>query len=486
MRFHSVPLTALVVGLWPVAAFGQRTREQYEQERESLVYVDRFDNARTALSDTNQEVAVQAFRDLLDTAKQLEKNQEAIAALDQYLTQVPEDSSLHHHAFYIRARLLHRIPEQNETAVALFKQGIANGWKPLDRATGFWAYKDSLWENDPVLYAVEVFNDLIADATGEAYLKRGDHMVSLGVDLLWPLKKRGQATVSATTEILPKLTKSEEALAHHTKVAEALCMMIDARYDEAVDVLVELSSSLQGMPENYDPTSASARDAFLYNEKLNIPLYLAAVRVLEGNHLDQASVYMREFLTLNANRPHYVSRKLMTLVYALERAGLEEQRRMTQVTQFLIESGLHTDPRLPKDHILHLLDMHMGGYFRQQNWEPAKSFALQVVAQYDPKSDACNNSLFALGCIHALEGKPTEAEEVFVRLLSDSSSPKWKRVAQSQLAALWMSEKKPPEEIEPLVDGLEGSAPDEAGFYQYDSTMDSFRTYSALYVGTTK
>jgi len=478
MRFLLVPLTAAAVAFSTVAAFGQRTQEEYEQQRDSLPYAERFDHAETALGHANDEIVVQALTDLLDTAKQLGKNQDAIAVLDQYLTQVPESSSLHQHAFYVRARLLHRVPDQQETAVALFKQGITNGWKPLDRETGFAAYKDSLWENDPALYAIEVFNDVVADTTGEAYVKRGDHLVSLGVDLLWPLRKnnKGRKKLSAVEGIAPRLSGGTEGWAH-VQIASALCLLIDERYDEAVEALLEVDGNLAYPPAGYD--YSDFQQSITYNEKLNIPLYLATVRLFEGDRVEEAWTHMNMFLALNSARPHYVSRKLMTIVYALQKVSFEEQRRMTEVTGFLMDNGLHVDPRLPEGHRLHVLDMHAGGHFRQGNWKQAEETAKLVVGDYDPCQEACNNSLFVLGCAYRMQERQEEAEETFLLLESTATTEKWERVAEAQLIHLRITLKRPVEEIRPLAENLNKASPEEQSYYYHSQALRRLEWYES-------
>ena len=122
--------------------------------------------------------------------------------------------------------------------------------------------------------------------------------------------------------------------------------------------------------------------------------------------------------------------------------------------------------------------MCMGCYFRQRKWDEARRFCEMIVADYDPKSEPCNNALFCLGITYRAQGKPKIAENSFLRMLNAPTSEKWNRVAQAQLAEVAMTLHRTLSEIEPYVAVLRIHTPTkEGGFYRYAATVQRFESY---------
>jgi len=416
MRFLSVLLTAVLVALWATAAFGQRTREQYEQEREALPYVDRFDHAKNGLADSVESVVTQSLRDLLEFSLELPgRTEEALEAVEQCLSHSSEGTPLHQDAYYTRAWLLHR-GNDKAYASSLFKEGISKGWRMQDGRSGMDVFGEALWENDPVMFPVETFNYAMEEPSGQGYLREGDQLRIFALNLLWPLRKKSH-DFNAADDILPYL-RDHANEKHHRLIAEAICLMIDERYDESVELLRLVDDSLSAAPENYDP--ADAKEAFRYNEELNIPLYVAAARTLQGDR-GQARQAMEEFYQRNVSRPEYVTRRLMKIAYTLESAPASLHDRMIDITGFMLDKGLPSSEKVSRSQARHILDMHVGGCFRQRDWAKVKQYADWVLADYRPDDDASNNSLFCLGSAHRGEEEYEEAEAAFVRLMNEAT-----------------------------------------------------------------
>ena len=453
---------------------------QFKSEVRSLAYDDRFDFAVDSLFTANEsDVVSNCLKIILDTSKQLSRNDEAIAVLEEYLTQVPEGSEDYQDAFYACARVLHRMGEKEE-AVALFKEGIARGWKARGRPDAFEAYKESLFRNDPPMYMVEQFNYSTEDITGEVYSRYRDYLSMFSINNLWSMNKRGEFSspgrpFSAQEEILQRLQKSRRH-PHHFEIAEALCLIIDQEYDAAVDRLSQIDNSLSFPPRELDPKNT--QEFYLYNEKLNLPLYVATARLFQGGEsIPEARRAMTEFYKRNRFRPDHVVHKLMRLTYALETRPIDERKRVHEVTGFLLEEVFADEPiakGVSKGLRLHAIDVHMGEYFRQGNVREAKRFAEQVVAEYEPSDLACNNSLFCLGCLCRHEGDLARAEEIFTKLM-EVADERWQRVSACQLAELRMDMGRDAREIQPLLNRVAREAPPkEAEFYRYHETLKRF------------
>ncbi|MBI4607177.1 MAG: hypothetical protein HY721_34875 [Planctomycetes bacterium] len=456
----------------PTGTFaGDLTRAEYEAAQAALPYAERFTHATEALtSATAGDVTAKALRDVLAASKELGKHQEALDAVDVYLAKTPAGSPGHQDAFYGRARLLHRKGEKAQ-AEALFAQGIAQGWKPLDRENGFWAYKDSLWENDPPRYAVEVFKHALADPTGETYTRRGDCLVLLGVDRLWPLRRQ-RAAFSAAEDILPQLDVAPGRAALR-EIAAAVLAIVDGKGTEAAGALAALEERLAG-----------STDPLLQNERRNLPLYQAAARLLGGSGGAEAHAAMEDFVARNADRPEYTARKLMTIAYALERGPQKDRKGLREVMDFLAEEGFTSSTgrgaALPARYRLHLMDMHVVACFQGADWQRARELAGAVVAQYDPAEEAANNSRWSLGHIQRRDGELQAAEATFLAMIAASPPEKWKRAARSQLIEIWIDLGRPVADMEPLAQDLRRNAPpSEVEFFGYRDVLQRYAGYRA-------
>lgn len=476
MRASCTVILGACLGLSPL--FGQAIKEEYREQIRQLPYADRFDYAASVLRNaTNRPVASLAAADLLDTSRQLKRNQDALAAVDRCLATAAVGSELYQIAHYTRARLLHRLG-QDATAIALFKDGIDRGWRGSQGNQPVDSYIQSLRENDLPLFAVERFNLALGDDTGKTYGRWGRSWFKvMGLPLLWSARKN-EPRFSAMTDVLPRL-KDRADMPYHRQIAKAVCLITDERYDEAVALLNTVKTTLAAIRPPKGSTLTFAQRSFAYREKHCIGLYIAAARLLQGQRLDEADLAMEEFYQANPKRYQFVAKQLLAIASALERGPAASHGRMLRATGFLIGSGFTTNPTItaaiPKKLRLHLLDVHMGGYFRQRQWKEAEAIADLVVAEYDPRLVACNNSLFSLGCIYRLQRRWAKAEETLLALINGNTPEPWKRAGQSQLVDLWVRTEKPLEQIEPLVAELEAFAPpDEAELYRYKAIIGKY------------
>lgn len=504
-----IVLVGLIAGnLFFSAAFCVAQQEQahplgdYEQSIQGLRFDDRFTVAATTLlSDGNPALLVAAMRDLLDSAVVLDRTEDGLAVVDDLLARYPDTHKIHRDAFYTRARLLHRAGA-NDLAVSLFQEGMSKGWKgrcleswwwlESDRGLGSWGddasgrvdgsriYLHSLHESDPPLYAVELFNRAIADSTGKTYAKEQNYLSILKVLYLWPILQQSR-TFSAMEEICPRWSSTSPEHAVHVDAARAVCLMLDDRYDEAVDLLETTEAALPPLARE---ANQSPQQLLAHNERRNIPLYIAAARYLQGEFLDEARAAMQQFRDENHDRPTYWL-KLMEIAYALRLAPQRFHDRATDVTEFLFQNLVENEehrPLLSKWEHDHIVDMYMGCYFRQRKWAEARRLCERVVADYDPRSAACNNALFCLAHTYRMEGNSARAQELFARMLNEPTSDKWHRVAQAQLTAVAMDDPNTPlAEIEPSLGMLEIYAPTNEGkFYRYGSMIERFRNLREL------
>lgn len=128
--------------------------------------------------------------------------------------------------------------------------------------------------------------------------------------------------------------------------------------------------------------------------------------------------------------------------------------------------------------------MYMGCFFRQRKWDKARQLCETILADYDPKSEPCNNALFCLGITYRAQGNPKIAEGSFLRMLNAPTSEKWNRVAQGQLAEVAMTLHRPLSEIEPRVAVLRVHVPTKEGrFYRYAATVQRFESYVEDLIG---
>ncbi len=461
----------------PVASleFQQITKDQYEEELKSAPYAGRIARAREVLLGTSDaEVAVKALRELRDVSKELGREAEALEAVDAFLAKAPEGSALYQDAYYVRARLLFRSGE-TEAARTLFSQGSASGWTPYDREDPFEALKDTLYQNDVASYAVENCNRALVDEAW--YQREGDYLKILGINLLWRARKSGETF--AERDVLPRLGDRTDA-PHHRQAATVVCLIADGRYAEARDEIGVLERQLA---EVQPGAAGDAQGYFRANEKRNVPLYMAAVLLLEGRDLSGARAAMGDFYALNTDRAEYVRERLMRLVFTLEGGGASPYRRASTVTSFLIDSGFTSDPAIlsqfePSSH-LWILDHQLISLFNQRRWDEAVAVAEEMAAQYDPEDMAANNGLYTLGLIHLREGRFSEAETAFQRQIAADTPARWERAAKAKLAETWIALERPASEVLNLtVRLLDQASPEEAGFHGYGLSVHRAGRYA--------
>ncbi len=456
--------------------FQQITKDQYEEELRSAPYAGRLARAREVLLGTSDaEVAVKALRELRDVSKELGREDEALEAVEAFLAQEPEGSVLYQDAHYVKARLLFRSGE-TDAARALFAQGSTSGWTPYDREDPFEALKDTLYQSDVASYAVENCNRALTD---EAWYEReGDYLKILGINLLWRARRSGETF--AERDVLPNLGERTDA-PHHRQAAKVVCMIADGRYAEARDEIGVLERQLAGV---HSAAAGDTQGYFRANEKRNVPLYMAAVLLLEGRDLSGARAAMGDFYALNTDRAEYVRERLMRLVFTLEGGGASPYRRASAATSFLIDSGFTSDPSIlsqfaPSSH-LWILDHQLISLFHQRRWDEAVSVAEEMAAQYDPDDMAANNGLYTLGLIHLREGRPSEAEAAFQRQIAAETPARWERAAKAKLAETWIALEKPASEVLGLTANLlEQASPEEASFYGYGRSIHRAGRYAA-------
>ncbi len=446
---------------------------------ESTPYANRLDVALAELLATQDDsVAAVAVAEIVETADQLGRQADAAQGLNQYLSSIPEGSDNYQDAYYALAKVLHTSsPEQAES---LFQNAIAKDWVAKGRIDAFEAYKESLYKSDPPRYALEQFNYAMSDSSGAVYARYHNYMALLGIHKLWSLRlRKNGGQFSATQDVLPNLSATPDA-PHHLQIAEALCYMVDEAYGDAVDLLIALDRSLPNAPAGIGPEDLGSY--FAHNEKLNIPAYVATAQILEGLHLDDARANMEEFWRRNQHRPEHVAGLLLRITYALEVAPRKWQRRINEVTGFLIDAGFTSEPLITGALLdstrLRILDIHMCGLFFQRRFDDAKPFAEAVVAEYDPSKIECNNSLFCLGCINRRQNEFENAEKNFLELMNNGAGPIWSRAAASQLAHLRMDMGVADDHIRPLLEKVwHYASPEEQNYYRYSELEARYQRY---------
>ena len=448
----------------------------FQAELDSIPYAERFDHAVAVLFDTTRMTDHRACIEcILETSKELEKTEEAIEVLGAILNVSTLPEPIRHVAYYTHARLLHRSSEPEEKARAreLFRKGIEAGWKADPDGTPFEPYKRSLYRNDPRMYVVEQFNRAQSDLTRRYYQEHQSFLQLLGVHRVWFTKKNGLFDFSAEDDILPQLDL-EGAQDVHRAIAQSICLIVDERHQEAINLLEPLalrrpSASHQGSgPTQY----------FRNNEVLNITLYLAMAYVLQGADSEDTAWAIDDFLERNSHRPMYASSQLLRIAYALEGGPFATQGRLLEITTPLIAHNYHTHKKLPKAQRLHIVDMHMGGHFKAREWENARTFAEMVAAEYDSNLLACNNSLFCLSGAHMELGDAEAARSSLEPLLNNEAGGRWRRIAESRLVEIAINTNVPgssPDLDEDLVRSLiVYSSPSEALQYDYQSLVEDF------------
>ena len=385
-----------------------RSLEAYQYGKKGLSFRTRFARAVTQVrSATDEQVIGRAMRDLLEMSKPLENTDDALDAMDGFVRSRNVDTGqpIVRKAWLARARMLLRqgVPT---AADALFRTAIEGKWAAPDVShmnMAFRYYAEGLDEvgryGDAAILEYEVMtgpHNPIPDAEW--------NMMSYLFYRLWNLTWK-VPHASAVRDVFPRIA---EIPGHpeYRRIAEAFCLMADERYPEAVALLQEIDKGLAGEPAA-DGQDANSGEKKRYGEERNIPLYIATAHFLDGEDLDAARAGLDEFWRRNRDRPLFVFNMTGLITHRLGRFYDDPKNRRLDVTEYLIEAGFTSDPKLrahiPDREMASFLTKHAYALRKRGRIEEAKAICLDVVERHFPHNltGVCGLAIYAEIAWHA-------------------------------------------------------------------------------------
>ncbi len=406
---------------------------QYLTERTQLKPDERLAPAIQVLnSETDPQAVDAALNDLERLTLQKDKLAEGFQAVDAYFRKINESDETFAKAYLVRARMLYRLGREDE-AVRLFETGMVQYRFP----DAFPFYIDTLKEAGKAKEAVaaqyhgairpEVIEDSWRNFIGQFY------------DALSGYKKT--TPQSAVDTILP-LLQDDPAHPEYKQIAEALCLLADGRYGEAMRRLDQIEADLAGRTDK--ETS--------YSEWRNIPLYRAAVEIMRDNQDEPVQRQIHAFWERNQDRPPFVAWMALALARILNMEGGEISKRSLPVTQELMDLGFSSNPQitstLSEYTITHLLDLQQIGLYYRGRWNEAKSICIELTNKYFPRTQGAVNAMNSLGLIYGKrENNYIEAEKCFRRVILESPFDDIRRSAANWLYNMKLQQGESPSNL---------------------------------------
>ncbi|MFH1740714.1 MAG: tetratricopeptide repeat protein [bacterium] len=428
--------------------------EAFILESKRLPVAERIDRAILTVQNSNDAVIVgEAARDLARFSKTPERAEFALAEIEALIGKSVADSEVFKRANLARARVLVRL-DRKEEAQAIFKRAVVECWNENAYKEFFETFQEN---GDYGLMAIEEYKRQTADEYSDEIREFYD----LGGDFVETLcHLRGMRVVNANSsameEVLPALTESERRpLAG--RIAKALCLAGDDRYEEALAELDEVETILAS--ENAPPSA--------HDENKDLPLYRAAILLFEGRDFDAMRAAFREYIDRNEDDRERVFSKALQLTYAME-YSVDDKRDIAELTKFLIESEFLADEeirnQLPDHRVASLLDMHQQSLSWRYEWDDAARVCLQTMEQYYPDtlggvSAAMNFGLYLWMRHYDLDGAERVLNDILDRAPYDHAVPHVKRL----LARICIKKGEYDRAIELLDEAIARIGPSEGG-----------------------
>lgn len=444
----------------------------------------RFERTVEFLREATDETLLRiAIQDILIHARHMHKEQEALdvteAFLDTLSSREGEDgeSALLQRASLTRASLLlwlNRMGEAKELFYAAMRSGRTG---PAD-LNAYSCYIDALVEAGELREAVIEQYNCAVDV--ENAIQDGElNLLTHFLKRLLGTRQQGFGEL-AVESILPALMPVFEH-PEYGEIAEALCWIADGEFDAAANRLTEIQASLAKESVEAATAVGSVQNATAVTQSQpvgewrNIPLYIATARTFEAWHPDKADAALDEFLSRNWDRPEYVLKSVLDILYLM---------RSVDVTDFLLNAGFVDDPELRTGlsdaTVVHLLGVHAEALREQGRWREAKAVSLRVVEEFFPGPAGAEGSLLVLSVIHRqYENNESAALAALLRILAEGADKRLLYADGLGLETLAAGDAMPMDEKIELVGQLAENAKPRAKPY-YRVTEERFRALAPL------
>ncbi|HPO10602.1 MAG TPA: tetratricopeptide repeat protein, partial [bacterium] len=256
----------------------------------------------------------------------------------------------------------------------------------------------------------------------------------------------------AMQEILPQLKESKRRpLAN--RIAKALCLSADGRYDEALTELDQIQAILSA-----EDAPVSDRD-----ESKDLPLYRTAVLLFQGQDYDAARDAFRDYMARNADDPEHLLFRSRNLTYGMDETP-SDIRRIAEFTRVLVNSDLmatkEARAKLPMNLAASILEKHRESLGWRYETEESNRLAMLIMDEYYPQTLSGANAAMNFAAYIALDkGDLDGGRRLLNHILEnapyDGVVPHVKRV----LAQIALREKKPDTAMELTNETLERVGP---------------------------
>ncbi|MEW6234840.1 MAG: hypothetical protein AB1656_05590 [Candidatus Omnitrophota bacterium] len=379
------------------------------QMYEGPISADFRDLALNAVEKSNDADAVnKGLDDLVKYSNTPDENSQALAAVDALLGDVDKDSYLFSQATLTKAKFLKRLGRGGK-AIALFNDGIARHWK-----NALLRYSESLIESGELVDACALeYRRVVAEEPYAFY--RGEQEDFFIFITLLKLMKSDNAGAMAMNSVYPPLAPSAKHPQAH-KIAQALCLANDGRYDEAVSALQEADAELAQRRETREDKSL--------DEYRNVPLYLTSARLAMGD-TNAAGADFAEFMKRNAGDWKYIYPCAMRIVRDLEMDVHRDLPKAQVITKQLLDSDMINNEEIratfSADDIAGLYDLHHQSLAWGGDLDGGAKICKFVMDNYYPQTLAgANCAMNWARYISWHDKKVNEAEQILLEILEKS------------------------------------------------------------------
>ncbi|HOE10332.1 MAG TPA: hypothetical protein PLQ35_02170 [bacterium] len=452
MKHVSLFITLIV--LFPCSIVVAQTDAERVQafilESKRLPVAERIQRASETMQVSEDQVVVgEAARDLARFSKTPERAQAALAEIDALIQRSPSGSYTFRWGNLAKARVLARMDRKDE-ALAIFKTAITECW---DKNVYREFFETCGETGQFALMAVEEYNR----QAGDEYSDEVREFHGLGDDLIDVLchlrsMRADRPDSLAVQEILPQLKESNRRpLAG--RIAKALCLSADDRYDEALTELDQIQAVLSS-----EDAPVSDRD-----ESKDLPLYRTAVLLFQGQDYEAARDAFREYMARNADDPEHLLFRSRNLAYGMDETP-NEIRTIAEFTQVLVNSDLmatkEARAKLPQNLAASILEKHRESLAWRLEPEESCRIAMLIMDEYYPQTLSGANAAMNFAAYIALDkGDIDGGKRLLNHILEnapyDGVVPHVKRV----LAQIALREKNPDQAMELTNETLERVGP---------------------------
>ncbi len=369
--------------LAPIALFAQSDKERAKEflnESKQLRIAERIDRAEHTIKNSDDDIIVaEAIWDLAQFWHDLD---DELRTVELLLERSPSTSRSYQRARMAKARILARMGKKNE-AHLIFEDAIGKGW---DQSLHF--YHNSLWETgDYDKIALDAYKRLSAlneNTTNSEY--QGEQDFTAMLDSLRALRAI-DPNASAMQLIEPHLRDSQSRpLAR--KMAKAVCLAVDDRYTEALEVLDDAK------------ILAKNEEIQAFDESENLLFLRAAILFLEGRDFDAARLLLKEYMDVCADHKSWALSRILFLNSRAFEHSYEDAQKMLELTTLLIGSDYVTNKELEDEfhdwQLSGVWGAHQKALAYRGRWKDSALLCIKVMDEYYPHTMAGANTALGL------------------------------------------------------------------------------------------